>query len=225
MGAPLGMPMIFGKTSSSGGWCPSLSIWASRPRLVLYFARHTAQGKGYAGSGGGSEGSASGHSRGSSGTSWTGPWSSMWQSMASESSSSSPQTSQRTAPCGGERSCGARAYGGGSPGSGAEGESSRPPPEGGPVAGKGAARKYETEAHLESWLSAEASVLVEDRLYLLKVTDITVKVTAGKVTVAYAGSSPVLGGLQTKEQEQAGRKNPVDLLRKTRLLKELAGKV
>ena len=93
------------------------------------------------------------------------------------------------------------------------------------LAGKGAARKYETEAHLESWLSAEASVLVEDRLYLLKVTDITVKATAGKVMVAYAGSSPVLGGLQTKEQEQAGRKNPVDLLRKTRLLKELAGKV
>ena len=93
------------------------------------------------------------------------------------------------------------------------------------LAGKGAARKYETEAHLESLLSTEASALAEDRLYLLKVTDITVKVTAGKVTVAYAGSSPVLGGLQTKEQEQAGRKNPVDLLRKTRLLKELAGKV
>ena len=84
------------------------------------------------------------------------------------------------------------------------------------LAGKGAARKYETEAHLESWLSTEASALVEDRLYLLKVTDIT---------VAYAGSSPVLGGLQTKEQEKSGRKNPVNLLRKTRLLKELAGKV
>lgn len=41
----------------------------------------------------------------------------------------------------------------------------------------------------------EASALVEDRLYLLKVTDITVKVTAEQVTVAYAGSSPVLGGL------------------------------
>lgn len=63
------------------------------------------------------------------------------------------------------------------------------------LAGKGAARKYETEAHLESWLSTEASALVEDRLYLLKVTDITVKVTAEQVTVAYAGSSPVLGGL------------------------------
>lgn len=71
----------------------------------------------------------------------------------------------------------------------------------------------------------EASALVEDRLYLLKVTDITVKVTAEQVTVAYAGSSPVLGGLQTKEQEKSGRKNPVNLLRKTRLLKELAGKV
>lgn len=93
------------------------------------------------------------------------------------------------------------------------------------LAGKGAARKYETEAHLESWLSTEASALVEDRLYLLKVTDITVKVTAEQVTVAYAGSSPVLGGLQTKEQEKAGRKNPVNLLLKTRLLKELAGKV
>lgn len=79
------------------------------------------------------------------------------------------------------------------------------------LAGKGAARKYETEAHLESWLSTEASALVEDRLYLLKVTDITVKVTAEQVTVAYAGSSPVLGGLPKRRS----RKNPDGKIRST----------
>ena len=34
------------------------------------------------------------------------------------------------------------------------------------LAGKGAARKYETDAHLESWLTTEAAGLVEGRLYL-----------------------------------------------------------
>ena len=92
------------------------------------------------------------------------------------------------------------------------------------MAGKGAARKYETEAHLESWLTGEARGLSEGRLYLLKLTEATAKVTTGKVTVCYAGSSPLLGGLETREQESAMRQNPVNFIRKTRLLKEVTGK-
>lgn len=91
------------------------------------------------------------------------------------------------------------------------------------LAGKGAARKYETDAHLESWLTGEASGLAEGRLYLLRVTEVSAKVTAGKVTVIYAGSSPLLGGLETREQESALRRNPVSFIRKSRLLEEIAG--
>ena len=69
------------------------------------------------------------------------------------------------------------------------------------LAGKGAARKYETDAHLESWLTTEAAGLVEGRLYLLRVTERGAKISWGKITVTYTGYSPLLGGLKTREQE------------------------
>ena len=90
------------------------------------------------------------------------------------------------------------------------------------LAGKGAARKYETDAPLESWLTTEAAGLVEGRLYLLSVTDRGAKISWGKITVTYTGYSPLLGGLKTREQESASRHNPVSTLRKSRQIKELA---
>ena len=90
------------------------------------------------------------------------------------------------------------------------------------LAGKGAARKYETDAHLESWLTTEAAGLVEGRLYLLRVTERGTKISWGKITVTYTGYSPLLGGLKTREQESASRHNPVSTLRKSRQIKELA---
>ena len=88
-------------------------------------------------------------------------------------------------------------------------------------AGKGAARKYETDAHLESSLRTEAAGLVDGRLYLLQVTESSVEVSAGKITVSYQGYSPLLGGLKTGEQEYAARQNPVSTLRRSRQLKEI----
>ncbi len=92
------------------------------------------------------------------------------------------------------------------------------------LAGKGAARKYETDAHLESSLRTEAAGLVDGRLYLLQVTESSVEVSAGKITVSYQGYSPLLGGLETGEQEYAARQNPVSTLRRSRQLKLILGK-
>ncbi len=92
------------------------------------------------------------------------------------------------------------------------------------LSGKGAARKYETDAHLESWLKAEAAGLIEGRLYLLQVTESSVELSAGKITVSYTGSSPLLGGLEIREQESAQRQEPVGTLRLHRALKQITGK-
>ncbi len=92
------------------------------------------------------------------------------------------------------------------------------------LAGKGAARKYETDAHLESSLRTEAAGLVDGRLYLLQVTESSVEVSAGKITVSYQGYSPLLGGLEIGEQEYAARQNPVSTLRRSRQLKLILGK-
>lgn len=89
------------------------------------------------------------------------------------------------------------------------------------LAGKGASRKYETESQLESWLRTEAAGLAEGRLYLLRLTEASAEVTGDKVTVRYAGRTPLLGGLETREQESAQRHNPVSALRKSRIIKEL----
>lgn len=89
------------------------------------------------------------------------------------------------------------------------------------LAGKGASRKYETEAQLESWLRTEAAGLAEGRLYLLRLTEASAEVNGDKVTVRYAGCTPLLGGLETREQESAQRHNPVSALRKSRIIKEL----
>lgn len=93
------------------------------------------------------------------------------------------------------------------------------------LAGKSAARKYETDAHLESSLRTEAAGLIEGRLYLLQVTESAVEVSAGKVTVSYQGYSPLLGGLETSEQEYAGRQNPVSILRRSRQLKGIVTEI
>ena len=90
------------------------------------------------------------------------------------------------------------------------------------LAGKGASRKYETEAQLENWLRTEAAGLAEGRLYLLRLTEASAEVTGDKVTVRYAGRTPLLGGLETREQESAQRHNPVRSLRKSRIIKGLA---
>jgi len=89
------------------------------------------------------------------------------------------------------------------------------------LAGKGASRKYETESHLESWLRTEAAGLAEGRLYLLQLTEASAEVTRDKVTVRYAGRTPLLGGLETREQESAQRHDPVSALRKSRIIKEV----
>ncbi len=93
------------------------------------------------------------------------------------------------------------------------------------LAGKGAARKYETDAHLESWLRTEAEGLVEGRLYLLQVTESDVEISRGSITVTYTGFGSILGGLKTREQESAVQHNPVSTLRKSRIIKEVSGKV
>ena len=69
---------------------------------------------------------------------------------------------------------------------------------------------------------AEAAGLAEGRLYLLQLTEASAEVTRDKVTVRYAGRTPLLGGLETREQDSAQRHNPVRALRKSRIIKELA---
>lgn len=93
------------------------------------------------------------------------------------------------------------------------------------LAGKGAARKYETDAHLESALRTEAAGLIDGRLYLLQVTESAVEVSAGKISVSYKGYSPLLGGLETSEREFALRQNPVSILRKSRQLKGMVTEI
>lgn len=89
------------------------------------------------------------------------------------------------------------------------------------LAGKGAARKYETEEHLENWLTGQAAGLADERLLLLRLTGVSVEVADSSVTVCYEGSTSLLGGLDVREEETAQRLNPVDFIRNSRRLKNL----
>lgn len=91
------------------------------------------------------------------------------------------------------------------------------------LAGKGAARKYETKEHLENWLAVQAEGLAEDKLLLLWLTAVSAEVTGSQVTVSYEGRTELLGGLEVKEEETARRLNPADYIRSSRRLKHLTG--
>ena len=89
------------------------------------------------------------------------------------------------------------------------------------LAGKGAAKKYQSEKELEDWLMGEATGLAKGKLLCLREVEASVKVTKQKVTVSYKGSSNLLGGLTIREEEQAVRLNPTTKLRSVRELKRI----
>lgn len=89
------------------------------------------------------------------------------------------------------------------------------------LAGKGAAKKYQSEKELEDWLMGEAAGLAKGKLLCLREVEASVKVTKQKVTVSYKGSSNLLGGLTIREEEQAVRLNPTIKLRSVRELKRI----
>lgn len=91
------------------------------------------------------------------------------------------------------------------------------------LAGKGAARKYETEEHLESWLTGQAGGLAGEKLLLLRLTEVSADVTDSAVTVSYTGRTSLLGGLEAREEETAKRLNPVNFIRNIRRLQNLTG--
>lgn len=89
------------------------------------------------------------------------------------------------------------------------------------LAGKGAAKKYESEKELEAWLMGEAVGLAKGKLLCLREVEASVKVTGQKVVVSYKGSTNLLGGLTIREEEQAVRLNPTAKLRSVRELKRI----
>ena len=89
------------------------------------------------------------------------------------------------------------------------------------LAGKGAHRKYETDEHLESWLAGQARGLADEKLLLLRLTEVGAEVDGRSVTVFYEGSTYLLGGLEVWEEETAKRLNPVNYIRNSRRLKNL----
>ena len=89
------------------------------------------------------------------------------------------------------------------------------------LAGKGAARKYQTEKELEDWLNGQAAGLARGKLLALRELQTSVKVTGERIVVRYQGYSGLLGGLEIHEQEEARRINPVARLRVNRQLKKI----
>lgn len=89
------------------------------------------------------------------------------------------------------------------------------------LAGKGAAEKYRDEKELEAWLKGQAFELARGKLFCLKDTEASVKVTKQKITVSYTGRSSLLGGLSVKEEGEAVRLNPTKRLRSIREIKRL----
>ena len=89
------------------------------------------------------------------------------------------------------------------------------------LAGKGAGKKYQTEKELEEWLNGQALGLAEGRLLAVRELEATVRVTRTEVTVTYTGSTPLLGGLNVREQETAKRLNPVEFIRGRKRLKAI----
>ena len=89
------------------------------------------------------------------------------------------------------------------------------------LAGKGAARKYQSEAELKEWLTGQAQGQAAGRLLALKEVTAAVEVTKQSVLVTYTGSTGFLGGLEICEEETAKRLNPVIFIRGTEQLKQL----
>lgn len=89
------------------------------------------------------------------------------------------------------------------------------------LAGKGAAKKYQSEKELEVWLQGQAEGLAKGKLLCLREVNATVKVTKQTVAVSYAGSTSLLGGLTVREEEQAARLNPTTRVRGIRELKRV----
>lgn len=87
------------------------------------------------------------------------------------------------------------------------------------LAGKGAAKKYQSEKELETWLTGEAAGLAKGKLLCIREVEASVKVTRQTVTVSYTGGTSLLGGLTIREEEQAVRLNPATKLRSIRELK------
>lgn len=86
------------------------------------------------------------------------------------------------------------------------------------LAGKGALMEYEKQEELEAWLKEEAKNLVGERLLTVREYEAEVEVTMWKITVGYTGTTPLLGGLELREQESARRQNPVTYIRGSRQL-------
>lgn len=89
------------------------------------------------------------------------------------------------------------------------------------LAGKGAAKKYQSEKELETWLQGQAEGLTKGKLLCLREVNATVKVTKQTVVVSYVGSTSLLGGLTVREEEQAARLNPTTRVRSIRELKRV----
>ena len=92
------------------------------------------------------------------------------------------------------------------------------------MAGKGAAQKYQTEEALEIRLTEQAQALAAERLLVCRELKTEVEVTGQSVTVCYTGYTPLLSGLEFREEETAKRLNPARFLRKSRKWKELLEK-
>ena len=92
------------------------------------------------------------------------------------------------------------------------------------LAGKGASRKYQSEEILEEWLNGQARGLAEGRLLTVRELEVSVEVTAQKVSVGYYGKTPLLGGLEMREEAYAKRLNPVIFIRESGRLEELVPK-
>ena len=78
--------------------------------------------------------------------------------------------------------------------------------------------EYEKQEELEAWLKEEAKNLVGERLLTVREYEAEVEVTMWKITVGYTGTTPLLGGLELREQESARRQNPVTYIRGSRQL-------
>ena len=89
------------------------------------------------------------------------------------------------------------------------------------LAGKGAAKKYQTEKELEVWLQGQAAGLARGKLLCLREPEVSIKVTKQCISVSYSGKTGLLGGLKAVEEGQAVRLNPAKRLRSIRELKKL----
>lgn len=89
------------------------------------------------------------------------------------------------------------------------------------LAGKGASEKYRTTKELETSLAGQAEALAKERLLSCSEVKASVKATQWSVTVCYSGSTPLLSGLEIREEETAKRLNPTELVRGGRQMADI----